>query len=173
VVLWALWLSSGCYAAWTDNLFYFASNLGTGCLDASGECIPLHGAFDVQFKINKGVVFQVCSEMKAITAFSFFLWILRRSFYCASYPSTSLCCYLVMVYTSILLGLSIRAQVRGHTAWLKTVRDGTLLLPAEIAVASPAVQVSAPPVTVTVPQPEPSLPTRYIPSTTYHGFPEI
>ncbi|KAH9974883.1 hypothetical protein BGW80DRAFT_1251105 [Lactifluus volemus] len=96
----------------------------------------------------------VCIEFKAIAALSFLEWIL------------------LMVYTSILIVLNIRAQGRGHSAWSKAVCDDALLLPAEKAVASPA-QVFDPP--VTVPQPEPSLPSLPPTSTgtTFRGYPEI
>jgi hypothetical protein len=83
-----------------------------------------------------------------------------------------------MVYTCILLKLSIRARRRGYSPWSKTVRDGTLLLPAEIAVASPAeikaeISESAPPVTIPQPEPSPPTVTLALPSDTYHGFPEV
>jgi hypothetical protein len=140
------------------------------------EFIPSHKAFDVQFIRSSLIVtggdLLVCIEFKAIAALSFLEWILRRSFFFSRYTNTSLCCYLVMVYTSILIVLNIRAQGRGHSAWSKAVCDDALLLPAEKAVASPA-QVFDPP--VTVPQPEPSLPSLPPTSTgtTFRGYPEI
>jgi hypothetical protein len=75
-----------------------------------------------------------------------------------------------MAYTSMLLGLSIRAQGRGYPAWKTAVRDGILLYPAEKAVASPA---EVPAVPVTVPQSQPLAPLQTLPNSTSRSFPGI
>jgi len=64
-VLWVLWLSSGSYAAWTDNQL--------SILDPS-ESSCSFGLFG-----DPGI-YQACHEIKAIMAFSFLLWILLMAY---------------------------------------------------------------------------------------------
>jgi len=137
-VLWVLWLSSGSYAAWTDD--QIASQF-------SEESTCSFGVFGDVSGANQG-----CGEIKAIMAFSFLLWILLAT------------------YTSILLGLSIRALSRGHSAWKTSVRDGTLIYPTEKASMSPA-QGSAPP--VTVPHSHHPASPQPFPNTIANSFPGI
>ncbi|KAH9971806.1 hypothetical protein BGW80DRAFT_419996 [Lactifluus volemus] len=131
-ILWSLWLSAGSYAAWTDSLYTKNSSTLTRCT------LTLN---------NMANVLQACSEIKAITAFSFLVWIL------------------LMAYTFILLGVCIRAHGRGHSPWTKAVRDGALFLPAEIAVASP---VQEPPPMIAV---QPSSPQQTLSSTIPYSSP--
>jgi len=91
--LWVLWLSSGAYAAWTDGQL-------TAAFPEESSCN--FGLFSVAGDVEG------CEEIKAITAFSFLLWIL------------------LMGYTVTLLVLAIRAQERGNSAWTTGVRDGVL-----------------------------------------------
>jgi len=61
-VLWILWLSSGSYAAWTDNqieAFY-----------------PAESSCNYHLILDNNIVNQGCSEIKSITAFSFLTWII-------------------------------------------------------------------------------------------------
>ncbi|KAF8271723.1 hypothetical protein EI94DRAFT_1796839 [Lactarius quietus] len=61
-VLWVLWLSSGSYAAWTDNqieAFY-----------------PAESSCNYHLILDNNIVNQGCSEIKSITAFSFLTWII-------------------------------------------------------------------------------------------------
>jgi hypothetical protein len=92
-LLWVLWLSSGSYAAWTDGQIIDAYPGESSC-DFRNFSVP-------------GAV-QGCQEIKAITAFSFLLWIM------------------LMGYSVTLLALAIRAQERGKSAWTTGVRDGVL-----------------------------------------------
>ncbi|KAI9512713.1 hypothetical protein F5148DRAFT_1161025 [Russula earlei] len=115
-VLWIFWLTSGSYAAWTDDQIIALDPAETSCN---------FGIF------GDGPVSQVCHEIKAIIAFSFLLWLL------------------LMGYTILLLVLGVRAQGGGHSPWKSSVRDGTLLYPAEI-VRSPA-QVEAAPASFSYP----------------------
>ncbi|KAI0254220.1 hypothetical protein BJV78DRAFT_1186298 [Lactifluus subvellereus] len=86
-VLWIFWLSSGSYAAWTDSQM-----MGLACsFGIFGECISPYMAFDmIQSELvlpDVGGASQVCGEIKAVTAFSFLLWILRNSFPFLRYAS--------------------------------------------------------------------------------------
>jgi hypothetical protein len=98
--LWVLWLSSGSYAAWTnDQLLLDQSSCNFGFLGI-GDVDGLETAS------------RSCHEIKAIMAFSFLVWLM------------------VLGYTATLLILAIRAHERGHSAWKTSVRDGVLLYPA-------------------------------------------
>jgi len=64
-VLWVLWLSSGSYAAWTDNQL-----IGLDPLESSCD----FGNFDT------GLFTQGCQEIKAVMAFSFLTWIILMAY---------------------------------------------------------------------------------------------
>jgi len=64
-VLWVLWLSSGAYAAWTDNQLISLDPLESGCN---------FGNFD------RGLFTQGCQEIKAIMAFSFLTWLILMAY---------------------------------------------------------------------------------------------
>lgn len=114
---------------------------------------------------------QGCGEIKAIMAFSFLLWILRNYFSsCVTQISADHNCYLVAAYTGTLLGMGIRAQVRGHSAWTTGVHDDTLFYPAEKASTGPA-QMFSPP--VTVPHSSPPAPPQSFPNTISYSSPGI
>lgn len=100
--LWVLWLSSGSYAAWTnDQLLFGPSSCDFGFTTGIGE---VDGALQAASR--------PCHEIKAVMALSFLVWLM------------------VLAYTSTLLVLAIRAHERGHSAWKTSVRDGVLLYPA-------------------------------------------
>jgi len=120
-ILWIFWLTSGSYAAWTDDqiisVFPDEASCSFGVFSADGA--------------TRG-----CHEIKAITAFSFLLWIL------------------IMGYLITLIVLGVRAHQSGHPAWKTGVRDGAILYVSEKPVGSP-VQLGAPP---------PSIPQSYPPA---------
>lgn len=64
-VLWVLWLSSGSYAAWTDNQLISFDPAESSCD---------FGIFGVS-GVTKG-----CQEIKAIMAFSFLTWIILMAY---------------------------------------------------------------------------------------------
>jgi len=125
-VLWIFWLTSGSYAAWTDNqiisIIPEESSCNFGGLFADG---PLDFAGATRF----------CHEIKAITAVSFLLWIL------------------IIGYTNILIVLGIRAHKNGQPLWRTSVRDSTILQVSEgdVTVAGPTQIVAPPP---SIPQPQ-------------------
>ncbi|KAI0254226.1 hypothetical protein BJV78DRAFT_1280249 [Lactifluus subvellereus] len=137
-VLWILWLSSGSYAAWVDGQFVSQYPDESTC----------------NFSDYLSSADQECGEIKAIMAFSFFLWILLAA------------------YSSTLLGLSIRAYSRGHSVWKTGVRDGTLFYPAEKASTSPA-PAHAPPITATVPHSHPPAPPQSLPHSISYSHPPV
>jgi len=122
-VLWVLWLSSGSYAAWTDNqieAFY-----------------PAESSCNYHLIFDNNIVNQGCSEIKSITAFSFLTWII------------------LMVYTSILLFLGIRAQGRGNNVWTVSVREEAIFYPEAKSGGTPAQMQTMP---TSVPQAYPPAP---------------
>ncbi|KAH9978110.1 hypothetical protein BGW80DRAFT_1249701 [Lactifluus volemus] len=124
-ILWVLWLSSASYAAWAD------SQLTALLLGDSSCSIDLFGS---------GALSQGCSEIKAITAFSFLVWIYVGLILLAL-PNHG-----VHLHSP---GAEHPAQGRGYSAWTAAVRDGTLLFPSEKSVENPVqVTVTAPPDTV-------------------------
>jgi len=90
-ILWVFWLTSGSYSAWTNHEVYPVGSCDFGPFDDTDS--------------------RLCSEIRAIMAFSFLLWIL------------------LMFYTVLLLVLALRAQNQGHNVWTTGVRDGTLFYP--------------------------------------------
>jgi len=64
-LLWIFWLSSGSYAAWTDNQIT--------------DAFPLESTCDFGFFHSSAAV-QGCHEIKGIMAFSFLLWILLMTY---------------------------------------------------------------------------------------------
>jgi len=95
-ILWIFWLSTGSYAAWTDDQI-------TAGLPAESTC-----DFGFFANLANPDANQICHEIKAIMAFSFLTWIL------------------LMSYTLVLMVLAIRAHERGNSAWTTGVRDGVL-----------------------------------------------
>ncbi|KAF8271724.1 hypothetical protein EI94DRAFT_1719883 [Lactarius quietus] len=66
-VLWVLWLSSGSYAAWTDNRIEAFFPAESSC--SYGPSVN-----------DNDVLNQGCSEIKSITAFSFLTWIILMAY---------------------------------------------------------------------------------------------
>jgi len=118
--LWVFWLTSGSYAAWTDDQLIAAFPEESTC----------------SFSVFSDAATRGCHEIKAITAFSFLLWLL------------------IMAYLITLIVLGVRAHQSGRPAWKASVRDGTILYASEKPMGS-AVQLSAPP---------PSIPQSYPPA---------
>jgi len=145
-VLWVLWLSSGSYAAWTDQQII-------SLIPEESSC-----NFGVDFGLFSSAVTtgtQACHEIKAVMAFSFLTWIL------------------LMFYTIILLVLALRAQNQGHNVWQAAIRDGTLFYPSEKVVGgSPPMAAPQPTVYQSYPPPaQQTLPQSV--SHPYTGSPQV
>jgi len=137
-VLWIFWLTSGSYAAWTDDQLILI-------LPSESSCS--FGVFSAD-GVSRG-----CHEIKAVTAFSFLLWIL------------------LLGYTIMLIVLSLRAQQNGHPPWKTSVRDGTLFYVSEKSMGN-SVQVMATPPSIpqSYPQSYPPAPQQSFPPSISRGI---